>query len=261
MKKIAIIGGGNMGMAFATGVSHSKDYQLAVSDSNEARIKELSALYKKFRFSTSNTEVARDADIVVLAVKPYLIDNVIDEIHTAMNPSQILISFARPSRHYTRDNDASRLKGLPKGLFVAIPTTSIAVREGITFISEENVRTTDHDTVKAIFDILGTTVFVDNEKQRAGTALCSCGIAYAFKYAQACVQAGVQLGFRPDDALRYVAQTVKGAMTMLQKEGAMPQQEIYRVTTPGGMTIKGVNELDHEGFTSAVIKAILRPLQ
>jgi pyrroline-5-carboxylate reductase len=131
----------------------------------------------------------------------------------------------------------------------------------MTFIAARRASDELKQFVKEAFSSMGEAAIVEERLMNAATALSSCGIAYAYKYVQACVQAGVQLGFRPDDALHYVLATVDGAVAMLRQNETLPQQEIDRVTTPGGMTIKGINELDHQGFTSAVIRAILKPLE
>ena len=108
---------------------------------------------------------------------------------------------------------------------------------------------------------MGVVDVIEERLMDAATALSSCGIAYVFKFIQACVQAGVELGFKPADALRYVNATVDGAAALLSLPNTNPQCEIDKVTTPGGMTIKGINALEHSGFSSAVINAILTPLK
>ena len=109
----------------------------------------------------------------------------------------------------------------------------------------------------------GRRVFADlsvyqipESQMGATTALTSCGIAYVLKYIQAAMQAGIEMGVCPKDAQKMVAQSVKGAAELILNNDTHPSVEIDKVTTPGGITIKGINELDHAGFTSAVIKAI-----
>ena len=111
-------------------------------------------------------------------------------------------------------------------------------------------------TIIRLFNYLGRAIIISEELLAAGTAIASCGIAYAFKYIQASMQAAVELGLRPAEAQFMIAQTVKGAAEVLLNPANSPALEIDKVTTPGGVTIKGVNELDHQGFSSAIIKAI-----
>ena len=107
-----------------------------------------------------------------------------------------------------------------------------------------------------MFDMLGTTLLTDEQHLGAGTTLASCGIAYAMRYIRAAAEGGVELGFRADDAKRIVMQTMRGAVELLQATGLHPEAAIDLVTTPGGVTIKGLNEMEHAGFTSAVIRGL-----
>ena len=111
-------------------------------------------------------------------------------------------------------------------------------------------------TVKGIFDEMGSTLITDFQHLAAGTTLASCGIAYAMRYIRAASEGGVELGFKADVAKDIVMQTVLGAVKLLQASGMHPEQAIDLVTTPGGVTIKGLNEMEHAGFTSAVIRGL-----
>ena len=103
---------------------------------------------------------------------------------------------------------------------------------------------------------MGTVMLIPEDKIAAATALTSCGIAYVLKYVQAAMQAGIEMGLRPKDAMQMIAQSLKGAAALIQNNDTHPSAEIDKVTTPGGITIKGINELEHNGFTSAIIKAM-----
>ena len=110
--------------------------------------------------------------------------------------------------------------------------------------------------VKEVFDDVGQTYLTDEQHLRAGTMLASCGIAYAMRYIRAAAEGGEELGFKADMAKDIVLQTVKGAVELLQANGNHPEAEIDKVTTPGGLTIRGLNEMEHAGFTSAVIRGL-----
>ena len=112
------------------------------------------------------------------------------------------------------------------------------------------------ELVKGIFDQMGETLLTDEQHLAAGTTLASCGIAYAMRYVRAAAEGGVELGFKADDAKRIVMQTMKGAVAVLEASGLHPEAAIDLVTTPGGVTIKGLNEMEHAGFTSAVIRGL-----
>ena len=131
----------------------------------------------------------------------------------------------------------------------------------MTFIAARRADNNTLDSIVKMFGTMGEVAVIEERLMDAATAISSCGIAYVYKFIQACVQAGVELGFKPADALRYVCATVDGAAAMLSQPDAAPQTEIDKVTTPGGMTIKGINSLEHNGFTSAVINAILAPVK
>jgi pyrroline-5-carboxylate reductase len=141
-------------------------------------------------------------------------------------------------------------------IYIAIPNIAIAEKASMTFIV--NVKSTEENakTIKDVFDELGNTLVVDEHLLSAGTTLASCGIAYAMRYVRASVEGGVELGFKASDAQQIVLQTLKGAVTLLQANGNHPEAEIDKVTTPGGLTIKGLNEMEHAGFTSAVIRGL-----
>ena len=110
--------------------------------------------------------------------------------------------------------------------------------------------------VKIVFDDLGQSLITDEAHLGAGTALASCGIAYAMRYVRAAAEGGVELGFKADVSTHIVLQTLQGAVSLLQGTGMHPEAAIDRVTTPGGLTIKGLNAMEHAGFTNAVIEGL-----
>ena len=126
----------------------------------------------------------------------------------------------------------------------------------MTFIVPIGASESHIKTVVSIFDEMGDTLITDEQHLAAGTTLASCGIAYAMRYIRAASEGGVELGFKADDAKKIVMQTMKGAVDLLQASGMHPEQAIDLVTTPGGVTIKGLNEMEHAGFTSAVIRGL-----
>ena len=142
-------------------------------------------------------------------------------------------------------------------IFRVIPNTAISLGASMTLVAARNASDDQTNLIMNIFNEMGMAMLIEEKQFAAATSLTSCGIAYVLKYVQAAMQAGVELGIRPHDAMKMVAQTVEGAaQLLLQNEGTHPALEIEKVTTPGGITIKGLNELEHSGFTSAVIKAI-----
>jgi pyrroline-5-carboxylate reductase len=261
MKTITIIGAGNMGGAIAAALSSSPQVKVTVTNRSKSKLEKLQTQYPSLAISTDNIEAVKGADLVILAVKPWIMSEVITQIKDTLNYNQqAIVSIAGGMGLDTLDELLDK-QGAKPAIFHVIPDTAISVGHGMTFIAARRASDELKQFVKEIFSSMGEAAIVEERLMNAATALSSCGIAYAYKYVQACVQAGVQLGFRPDDALHYVLATVDGAVAMLRQNETLPQQEIDRVTTPGGMTIKGINELDHQGFTSAVIRAILKPLE
>jgi pyrroline-5-carboxylate reductase len=107
-----------------------------------------------------------------------------------------------------------------------------------------------------LFDTLGKASVIEERLMGAATALCSCGIAYAMRYVRAAMQGGVEMGIYPGESKDYVLQTLRGAVALLETTGNNPEVEIDKVTTPGGITIKGLNEMEANGFSNAVIKGL-----
>lgn len=252
--KIAIIGAGNIGGAMARGLmakGAAEPSSLTLTTAHEQSLAKYAGLGCKL--TTDNRAAARGADIVVLAVKPWLIPDVADEIKDVLSPGhQTVVSLAAGV-----DNKAlSERLGEGVDLVCVIPNTAIEIGESVTFLCPVNISGAGLDEVRSLFDRLGRTFVVDEAHLQAGTALASCGIAFAMRYARAATEGGVQLGFKPEVALEMVEQTVVGAMKLMEAHGSHPEVEIDRVTTPGGITIKGLNAMEEAGFTNAVIKGL-----
>lgn len=146
--------------------------------------------------------------------------------------------------------------GAPIPFFLVIPNIAIAQLSSMTFIVPIDATTEETAKIIDLFDEMGETLITDEQHLGAGTTLASCGIAYAMRYIRAAAEGGVELGFKADDAKRIVMQTVEGAVKLLEATGLHPEAAIDMVTTPGGVTIKGLNEMEHAGFTSAVIRGL-----
>ena len=141
-------------------------------------------------------------------------------------------------------------------IFRVIPNTAIEVGSGVTFVSSYNASDSQKETVVGIFGEMGYVHEVEESMMASGTALASCGIAYAMKYMKAAIEGGCELGFAEEEARDIVEHTVKGAAELLLSTGNTPQVEIEKVTTPGGMTAKGLAAMDESGFSDAVIDGL-----
>lgn len=253
--KIAIIGAGNMGGAIARGLSTGKTvetHDIFVSNPTEAKLNKLKDEYPEINITTNNVEAASGADVVIVAVKPWLIEGVIKQLDLQKN--QTLVSVAAGVT-FAQLEQMTGYKDM--AMFRVIPNTAISEKESMNLVAVSNADDSLQKEIVALFDELGTSMILPEEKFEAGTALTSCGIAYLLKYIQAAMQAGTEMGLKPADSMMMVAQTMKGAAELiLRHKDTHPAVEIDKVTTPGGITIKGLNELEHAGFTSAVIKAL-----
>lgn len=253
--KIAVIGAGAMGGAVASGLCAAGcDYKITVSNPSPGPLKPLKEM--GIAVTSDNTVAVRDADIVILAVKPWIIESVIAEI--------------RPVLDYNRQAVAAIVAGVPGAqlcewflkdselpqLMIVMPNTAMEVGSSMTFIVPVYADEASVSAVEGIFNNLGISMVIDESRLPAATALASCGIAYAMRYVRASVEGGVELGFKASQAQQIVLETLKGAVALLQRPGSHPESEIDKVTTPGGLTIRGLNEMEHAGFTSSVVRGL-----
>ena len=252
--KIAIIGAGNMGGSIARGLAKGSlidDSDIIVSNPSAGKLEKLKKEFPGISITNSNVEAATGADIVILAVKPWFMEPVMRELK--LKSKQILISVAagipfEELAHYVADKEMT--------MFRLIPNTAISEMESMTLIASRNASKEQEQLLLDIFNQMGLAMLIPEDKIAATTAMTSCGIAYVLKYIQAAMQAGIELGVYPKDGMRMIAQSVKGAAELILNNDTHPSVEIDKVCTPGGITIKGINELEHRGFSSAIINAI-----
>jgi pyrroline-5-carboxylate reductase len=254
-KKIAIIGGGNLGTAIAEGLIISGFVLPGQITITRRNIQTLSAFKEQGVAVTSdNIQAVRFADVVILAVKPFQVQDVLNEIKDELNVSKHLLVSVMTGV-YIKDIHSIVAKPLP--VFRAMPNTAIAIRESITCIAHEHAKQEDLAFVHELFDQLGKTITIDEKLMDAATVLGACGTAYAMRYIRANIQGGIEIGFSAATASLIAAQTVKGAAELLLKHNSHPEQEIDKVTTPKGCTIAGLNEMEHQGFSSSLIKGLI----
>ena len=253
--KITVIGAGAMGGATVEGLIQSQTFlpkDITVSDPSEEVISKFAKM--GVNTTTDNSEGLADADIVCVVVKPWLVEEVLTGIAPSLHPErQILIVIAAG---VASAKIQEWLGNQCPPLFLVIPNIAIAQLESMTFMVPVDASAEHTKTVKDIFDRMGKTQITDEQHLPAGTTLASSGIAYAMRYIRAAAEGGVELGFKATDANRIVMQTIKGALTLLETTGLHPEAAIDLVTTPSGVTIRGLNEMEHAGFTSAVIRGL-----
>ncbi len=252
---IAIIGGGNLGSAIAEGLigsgfAQAKD--IIVTKRNTATLSHLEA--RGVRVSSDNAFAADNARWIIFAVKPFQIKEILDDLKPRLDPERhVLISVITG----VWIKDLQEILGSGFALFRAMPNTAIAIRESITCICASNADQPTTQYINTLFEHLGRTVFIEEQLMDAATVLGACGTAYAMRYIRANIQGGIEIGFDARTAALIAAQTVKGAAELLLTNNTHPEQEIDKVTTPKGCTIAGLNEMEHRGFSSSLIRGIV----
>lgn len=209
------------------------------------------------RTATDNRVVVGDADVVIVAVKPRFVASVIAEIKPFLSyERQLFVSIAAGVDFAALCGCLEKDDGELPAMFRVIPNTAIEVKEGVSIISSHGATAEQTGVIRGLFDGLGLTVLVEERFVDAGMALASCGMAYAFRYMRAAVEGAIELGLTAEQAMMIEMQTLQGAVALLRASGRHPEAEIDRVTTPGGITIRGLNAMEEAGFTTAVIKGL-----
>ncbi len=254
-EKIAILGGGNIGKAIVKGLLASGKYpaeNLVVTDLNLRYIDDLRE--DGIEVTTDNNKAVRASDIVILCVQPTQVKDLIAEIKDTIDPEKQIIAYVVAA--YEID-DIQELIDKPVHIVRVMPNTAIAIRESMTCLAIRKGSEDALEKVRAIFEPLGSTMVIREELMGAATILGACGIAYFLRYIRAASQGGIQVGFHADEAQIIAAQTARGAASLLLQSGNHPEDEIDKVTTPRGCTIAGLNEMEHFGLSSAIIKGII----
>jgi pyrroline-5-carboxylate reductase len=253
-KKIAIIGGGNLGTAIAEGLVKSGFVEAAHIIVTKRNIKSLHFLQEKgVRVSSDNLEAVQFADLVLLCVKPFQVNEVLGQLQPALRNSHVLVSAVTG----VTIDQMEKITGTDISVVRAMPNTAIAIRQSMTCISYRQIKREQLEYVEGVFGQLGQVVTIDEKLMEASTVLGACGIAYALRFLRASIQGGIEIGFDAATANLIAAQTVKGAAELLIQTGHHPEQEIDKVTTPKGCTIAGLNEMEHRGFSSSLIRGIV----
>ncbi|MBQ8021228.1 MAG: NAD(P)-binding domain-containing protein [Bacteroidales bacterium] len=249
---IAIIGAGNMGGATALGFARFiQDLELTVTAAHAATLEKFAV--RGIGTTLDNVAATAAADIVILGVKPWLVSSVLEQIKPALT-GKILVSMAAgiPSAQMEEWLEGSGVTAA----YTAIPNLAIEIGESMTFITEILGDPAAELQVLPLFNKVGRTLVVDERQMQAGMMVASCGTAFALRYARAAMEGGIELGLYPREALEAVLQTMKGAADLAIAHGTHPEQEIDKVTTPGGITIRGLNAMEAAGFSAAVVAGL-----
>lgn len=253
-KRITIIGGGNLGSAIAEGLIRTDRVKNENITITRRKVYLLNALKEKgVKVLADNVAAVKDADIVLLVVKPYQVTDILNEIKPVLNSRMIVVSMVAG----TSLAELQTVIGDRIPLFRAMPNTAIALCESMTCLSFDPKWEEQKDVMISLFDLLGSTAVINEELMAAATVLGSCGIAFALRFMRAAMQGGIEIGFSAEMAQFITAQTMKGASELILKSNHHPEREIDKVTTPRGITISGLNEMEHQGFSSSLIHGLI----
>lgn len=261
---IAVIGSGNMGGAMLRGWARAAkegraELSLTATAKTAQTLERLQVECPEIATTLSNVEAVAEADVVVLAVKPWFVADVIREIAPVLEARQekpVVISVVA-----NLDNAGLReMLGAAIAAVYVMPNIAAAYGASMTFVEEaaadDALRTAATDKATELLRLLGDVRIVSSRLMAPGMMMAGCGIAYVMRYVRAMMEGGVEMGFYPADARDIALQTMQGAVSLLRETGLHPEAAIDKVTTPGGITIRGLNELDHAAFNSAVIRSL-----
>ncbi len=258
--KISIIGGGNMGGAIAFGAISQ-----GVVEATDVAISHLSTkmrplfgdIAEQVTIENCNGKVIADADIIILAVKPWLVEEVMGEISPLLDRAKQSIISVVAGLSFAQLSSLLQFEALGSlPLYRVIPNTAISIGQGVSIISSCGSTSELDSAVVELFDALGSTFVVEESMMTPLTSLSSCGIAFALRYLDASARGGVAVGIDPKMSLEVTLKTMLGAVAMLERNGGEPQAEIDKVTTKGGITLKGLEAMERDGFSHAVESAI-----
>lgn len=255
IEKIAILGCGNIGMSLIEGFLRSKKVKPQEIFATRRNIASAEIIPDSgVRLTNDNSLAVRESEMIIISVKSYNFNDVLKEIRNDLDTERhIIISVTTGITTDHIKNETGTI--IP--VFRAMPNISASIGSSVTCISHSGAHDTHIESVKELFDTIGTTMFIDENLMESATILGSCGIAFVLRFIRAMIQGGIQIGFDAGTASTIVNQTVKGAAELLIVNRRHPENEIDRVTTPKGCTIVGLNEMEHNGFSSSLIKGIV----
>ncbi len=251
--EIAIIGTGNLGQSIAKGlITTNAITTLYLTKRNIADIQDFEG-YKKVIVTSDNIKAIQNSDILIFAVQPAQFESILKEISPFLTENHILISTITGFSI----SKIEAVVGQDKFVIRAMPNTAIAVGKSMTCLCSNEKGKKRIKTAETIFNCLGTSISIPENKMQAATVVCASGIAFWMRLIRATTQAAIQLGFDAKEAQELAMHTCEGAANLLITTGNHPEQEIDKVTTPKGCTIEGLNEMEHKGLSSSLIQGMV----
>lgn len=251
--KVAIIGTGNLGKSIAKGLIENKVFSSLFLTKRD--IKGLSEFESQpnIYITSDNCLAVNESDIIIFAVQPSQFENILNSVTPCFKPGKILISTITGF-------DITKIAAIigPKITIIrAMPNTAIAVGKSMTCLSSNSLNLEELNKAQIIFNKLGHTIIIPENKMQAATVICASGIAFWMRLIRATTQAAIQLGFDASEAKELAMYTCEGAANLLINTNNHPEEEIDKVTTPKGCTIEGLNEMEHKGLSSSLIHGMV----
>ncbi|MGB3465047.1 MAG: pyrroline-5-carboxylate reductase [Cyclobacteriaceae bacterium] len=253
-QNVAIIGAGNLGIAIAEGLINKqlrKPSEVFLTrrrpDSNGEMAQQ------GFQVTADNILATRQSKIIFLCVQPKQLPALLSELDPVIEDHHILVSVITGvsideiKSHLTKD----------VALIRAMPNTAVAIGQSMTCMCSCPKGKKHIEEVTELFNAVGKTLLIEEALMKSATVLGASGIAFFMRYLRAATQGGIQMGFHPEEAQTIAAQTAFGAASLIAEFNNHPEVEIDKVTTPRGCTISGLNEMEHSGFSSALIKGLM----
>lgn len=254
-KKIAILGGGNLGVAIAQGLASSGTCQAKNIIITRRNLTKLDSIQSEgFILTSDNMTAVEQAQIVILCVQPKQLDELLHSIKGVLDPNKhILVSTITG----ITIAEIESMLNTPMPLIRSMPNTAIAIGKSMTCLCASHANTLQIKEIEKLFNSLGITLTIEERHMKAATVLAASGIAFFMRYLRAATQGGIQLGFDAEESQLIAVQTALGAASLILENNSHPELEIDKVTTPEGCTIAGLNEMEHQGFSSALIKGLV----
>jgi pyrroline-5-carboxylate reductase len=256
--KITILGGGNLGTAIGKGIlaiDHFSSENLKICEKHRPRVKYL----EEIGFNVIDTDIAsavKESELIIISVKPQQVRKLLEDLKSLLKPNQIVVSTVTGVSLEVIESFIGKQPTVR-----IMPNTAIEIKESMTCLCFSNTSQDQEKNLTSFFNRLGKTLVLQEDLLDAVTVLGACGIAFALRFIRAATQGGIEIGFSARLSQFIVSQTVNGAARLVLENNTHPESEIDKVTTPQGITISGLNEMEHQGFSSSVIKGLLTSYQ
>ncbi len=250
--RVAIIGVGNLGKSIAKGLLNNNVVSsLYLTKRNLKSIIEFKD-NSEVILTSDNEEAIKNSNVLIFALQPRHFEKILESVKPILSQNHIIISVITGFSI----SKIEAIIGTNKFIIRSMPNTAASVGQSMTCISTNEKGKEKADVAKTIFNSLGVSMEISEEQLQAATVICASGIAFWMRLIRATTQGAIQLGFESNKAQELAMQTCFGAASLLKESNNHPEAEIDRVTTPGGCTIEGLNEMEHQGLSSSLIKGI-----